>query len=206
MPSYKLNILFEDAEDLDTIYDAGEQVTLIKQTQPGQQLAWIAFDPFKNNLVEWSDNYAIYASKSKVESGATVTRLADTIATPGKRYLFEGGALHSGKKDSSLKAGEYQVYNAYPGARYLTFGMAQDVQVNGTPYPNNPINAVTVPAKQTVNFIPYEKIMVCLRNSMRNSLVFSEVTSEDLVLTYGGGATEHTIHYESGNGRFKLVS
>lgn len=205
MPSYTLNILFEDAEDLQTVYDAQERLTLMKQTEPGSQLAWIAFDPFKNNTIQWSDSYAVYAAKEKVQSGATINRLADTPATPKKIYSFADGAFASGKKASHLGPGQYEINNDYGQEDWLTFGLAQSVQVNGTAFPDHPINAVVVPYKHTAVFTPHEKITVMLRASMQNSLVMSDVASEGLTLTYGGGVVEHTIRYEANSGRFVKV-
>lgn len=206
MPSYKLNILFDEQSDLQTIYQAKERLTLMKQTEPGAQLAWIAFDPFMNNTVEWTDDYALYASKSIVESGATIERLADITASQQKVYAFQNGAFAEGQKSPELSPGQYQVDNNYTQEDWLTFGLAQHVQVNGTALPNRPINAVVVPRDHSAVFTPYEKIKVMLRASMRNSLVVSDVASNAITLTYGGGVTEHTIRYEASGGKFVSVS
>jgi hypothetical protein len=206
MPSYKLNVLFDSKEDLQTIYTAKERLTLMKQTEPGATLAWIAFDPFMNNTVSWTDTYALYASKSIVEAGATIDRLDDIEAAQQKVYAFSQGAFAEGQKSSDLSAGQYKVINDYASEDWLTFGMAQHVQVNGTAYPNHPINAVVVPREHTAVFTPYEKVKVSLRAHMRNSLVVSDVSNEGLTLTYGGGVTEHTIRYESTSGKFVKVS
>lgn len=206
MPSYTLNILFDEQTDLQTIYQAKERLTLMKQTEPGSQLAWIAFDPFMNNTVEWTDTYAVYASKKIVEAGATIDRLADIEASQQKVYAFQNGGFLEGQKSSQLTPGQYQVNNNYAQEEWLTFGMAQDVQVNGTAFPSHPINAVVVPRDHTAVFTPYEKIKVMLRASMRNSLVVSDVSSNALTLTYGGGVTEHTIRYEPSGGKFVKVS
>lgn len=205
MPTYTLNIEF-DAADLPTIYKAKEKVVLIKQTEPGNSLAWITFDPFTNNTVDWTDNYALYASKVSVEEGATIRRLANTTASPRKRYTFNQGAFLPPADAPQLSQGQYEVFNDYGEEPWLTFGLAQDVNVNGTAYVNSPINAAVVPYKHTAKFTPFEKIKVYLGVNMQQSLVITSVASEALTLDFGASSIEQSIKYVASSGRFVLNS
>jgi hypothetical protein len=206
MSTYKLNVLFDGKADLQTIYTANQRVTLMKQTEPGQQLAWVAFDPFMNNVVEWTDTYALYAAKGEMIGGGTIQPLSTTQASPQKVYTFSQGAFGDGEASSELSPGQYKVVNGFTSADWLTFGLAQAATVNGTAHTNRPVNAVVVPREQSAVFTPHGQIEVTLRKAAYDSLIVSEVASQPLILTYGNGVSEHTIRYDSTSGRFVPVS
>ncbi|MGB0523078.1 MAG: hypothetical protein ACPGJS_08965 [Flammeovirgaceae bacterium] len=202
MPKYQLNIDFESS-DLKTIAQAGEQVILMKQTDGGTPVAWVSIDPFNNNTVEWEENYALYASMTEVQNGATIHKLSDTEAKPMVVYPFTSyGAMGTAKADSSLTQGQYAVVNNYEKTDILTFGLAQGVQVNGTGYAYKPLNAQPVPKRQGATFIPLTEVVVFLDAKLEDGMVITEVRSRATTLTFGGNITDITVKYDSNSGLF----
>jgi hypothetical protein len=203
MPIYTLNIDF-DKTALDTIYKAGEKVTMIKQVANGTPVAWVSFYPFENNSVVWEEDYALYASTTEIQSGATIMKMSDEQASEQMMYDFQSGNFGVPVPSGQLSKGMYGVTNMTPidQAVGLTFGLAQSVQVNGTAYVNKPINADYVPSKHTSTFTPYEVIKLFLGNEINDGMVVSEVFSNALTLTFGGDISELTAKYSAINGSF----
>jgi len=74
MPTYTLSIPIDPAS-LKTIYASNEKLTLVKQTDPSQaEVAWVAFAPFENNTVTWSEQYAVSAAQTKWKAGASIEK------------------------------------------------------------------------------------------------------------------------------------
>jgi|JI8StandDraft_2_1071088.scaffolds.fasta_scaffold04649_4 hypothetical protein len=202
MPNYQLNIVF-DTDDLQTIKAAEEKVTLMKKTNKGKPLAWVAFLPFQNNTVAWEEDYALYASKVTTQSGATIYKLSDVDASPMVSYPFQDyGAFGIPVQDSSIKKGQYKVVNNYQDEAFLTFGLAQGVQVNGTAFPNRPINASIVPREHDATFIPLTEVVIFLDSQVTSGMVITEVSSPQTPLIFGGDVTEITVKYDSNSGLF----
>lgn len=205
MPSYTLNIDI-DSSDLNPIYNAGELITITKQTSSGSAVAWVAFSPFENNTVTWTDSYALYASNTSIQAGAVISQMSNVAATPGSLYPFANGAFGASSPDPTLPPNTYEISNGMPQFPQLTFGLAQGVQVNGTGFPNNPINAQPVPASQTATFTPYDTISVFLMSQVQTSQVLTTVVSKSIQLTFGGSTTSQTISYDAQTGGWDLVS
>jgi hypothetical protein len=199
MPNYTLNVDFDPGE-LAPIYAANEQVTIVKQSRDGKPVAWVAFVPFQNNTVTWKDSYALYASNTLAESGAIISQLSNTAASPGLQYAFAEGKFDSGTPDSDLPPNTYDIVNQMAGFNELTFGLAQDVQVNGTAQPNHPINAQIVPLHQSAQFTPLDKITVFLQSNVQSGMVLTTVKSASIELSFGGATTSRTLSYRAGSG------
>jgi len=202
MPNYQLNVVFE-SDDLQTIKAAGEKVTLLKKTNSGVPLAWVAFLPFQKNTVAWEEDYALYASKVATQSGATIYKLSDVDANPMVCYPFQDyGAFGVPIQDNNIKKGQYKISNNYQDEAMLTFGLAQGVQVNGTAFPNKPINAAIVPRDHEATFIPLTEIVIFLDSKISSGMVITEVSSTPTTLTFGGDTTEITVKYDAHSGLF----
>jgi hypothetical protein len=87
----------------------------------------------------------------------------------------------------------------------LVFGLAQDVQANGTQHTVSPIHAQNVPGYPFATFTPYEKVKVYLHASATNGMVGPEVSSDVCGITFGGDITTVTVRYEPSTGNFVQV-
>ncbi len=58
MKNYKLNIRISE-NSMKSLYQRQEKIVLVKHTMEENdfKVAWVAFRPFMNNIVEWKDEY-----------------------------------------------------------------------------------------------------------------------------------------------------
>lgn len=205
MPRFNLNIKF-DSSDLQTIVKAGQKVTLVKQNKQGSNLAWVAFQPFENNTLEWETNYAVYCSNQELQSGVQINKLSDIMATPALKYIFKDGAFTADNNSGDIfRTDSYYVKNEMAGYDSLTFGLAQGIYVNGKAVPNRPINAVTVPFMHNISFSPLEIVNVYLEADIKESMVITNVNTTPLQLTFGNGVDTINIKYNKNSGTFFAV-
>ncbi len=202
MPNYNLNISFE-AADLSTIISANQKVTLVKQNNQGINLAWVAFQPFQHNTLEWKSDYALYCSNSELQSGVQINKLSDVMATAALKYIFKNACFSSTKDAGELLLPDsYYVRNEMDGYDALTFGLAQGIYVNGKAIPNRPINAVMVPFMHNTSFTPYEIVNVYLEANIKESMVVTNVSTNPITLVFGGGIDTINIKYNRASGSF----
>jgi hypothetical protein len=199
MPNYSLNIDI-DPTDLQTIYAANELVTIVKQSAAGPSVAWVAFLPFEATTLTWTDSYALYASNTSVQGGAVINQLSNILAGPGLNYPFLNGDFGTATPDGTLPPNTYETVNQMSAFPLLTFGLAQDIQINGMAQPNRPINAQAVPLNQTATFTPFDNITVFLQSQVQSSMMLTTVTSQSIALQFGGSTTSQTISYTAANG------
>lgn len=198
MPNYQLNADIS-AADLATIHAAGQSIVLLKLTGSGTPLSWVAFTPMEGNSVQWVESYALYASTSEVTSGTTITMMSQTAASPQQNYpLTAAGAFGPPVQDTTIGVDTYESVNNFAAFPLMSFGLAQGVQVNGTAFPYQPINAQAVPLNQTVTFAPLTEVVIFLETNITSGMVITEVLSNSTTLTFGNGINDITVAYESG--------
>ncbi len=212
-PTFKLNVNF-NPQDLSLINSAVELVTIVKQTD-GPSVVWIAFSPFENNSVVWTEAYSWYAATAKPSVGAVITPNSKTQASPQMSYTFAGGVFDAGTPDPILPKGTYKVTNNESTTPSMTFGLAQAATVNGGASVTNPVNTELVPAQQAETAVPQETILVFLRSGATPGLVLSAssassasgasklvVESAPIYLTFTSSITELTIQYDAASAQF----
>ena len=209
MPNYSLNVEF-DEKDLPILHKAKQKVIIVKHTnaddnENSNHVAWVTFTPYIHNSVDWSTEFALYASTSLSQNGATINKLSDKMASPKLNYIFDEAIFQKAKAVPSLGSNTFAVTNEMAEEPALTFGLAQNVNVNNTAYANHPINAILVPRGQTAEMTPIERIDVYLQSNINNSTVISQISSLSLEVEYSGEETEHTIKYDGITGRFVPV-
>lgn len=206
MPKYKLNIKISE-KDLQVLYRANEKIVIVKHTAEDSdtQVAWVTFGPFMNNTVEWETQFALYASNTELQSGASINKLSDIAASTQTIYQFKEGIFQSPISESTIGSNTYALRHAMSGYPVLTFGLAQSVAVNGEGFANHPINAIYVPFGQAATMTPIETLDVYLKNDINSSTVISHIMSEKLTVSYTE-ESEHTIAFDGRTGAFYLVS
>lgn len=203
MSSYKLNINFTE-EALKTIYGAHQRVALTKAVEGnvGKAVIWVATLPFERNLIEWEENYMLYSSREEVQNGATIKKLSDTNSIDNVVYDFNSAIFQNAKPSDCVSANEYAVHNGMDSYESLTFGLAQEVKVNGQTKEGNPINALTLPYNHTAVMSPVEKVRVFLASSVDDGIVMSKQFSNAIEVEFRGSETEKTITYDCAKGMF----
>lgn len=205
MASYRLNISFNES-DLDLIYSTGEKVVIVKHTEGNadSQVAWVTFSPLMYNTIDWTNDFAVYASTTDLQNGATINMMSNKMASTQILYNFKNGYFKDPTPDENIGANTYAIMNNYLNKKALTFGLAQSVVVNDEAFPNKPINGILVPYGQTAQMTPIEKIDIYLMCDIETSTVVSKITSPVLTITYTAEETCHSIEYNGNSGKFFL--
>jgi hypothetical protein len=200
MANYALNLIFS-GKDLDIIDRCRQKVVIAKQSTNGSKTAWITFDPFEYNSVEWTEQYALYASTSEVKKGATIRKMSDCTALQQVNSVFERGWFAE-FQPQPLPNNTFKITHKNADSGVLTFGLAQNVIVNGSMFDNHPINAVPVAYGHSATMSPIERIDVYLAANLDTAMVLTEVDSPVISLAYSGDTTEFSIEYNSDTGMF----
>lgn len=203
MSSYRLNINFTE-EALKVIYAAHQKLALTKAVagNMGKAVVWVSTLPFARNTIEWKENYMLYSSMEEVQNGANIKKLSDTSAIDNVVYDFSSAIFQNAKSSDCVSANEYAVHNAMDQYGSLTFGLAQEVKVNGQTKEGNPINALTLPYNHTAVMSPVEKVKIFLANSVDDGIVLSKQFSNAIEVEFRGNEIEKTITYDCEKGMF----
>lgn len=203
MSYYKLNINFPD-DALKTIYAAKQKLALVKSVEGdgGQPVIWIATSPFESNVVEWNNEYQLYASKQEARNGATIKKLSETKAIDNVIFKFKEGIFQDAKTDDKIGANKYGVHNSMDEYPSMTFGLAASVEVNGNKESGKPINAILLPYNHSACFSPIEKVRVFLSADIDDGVVQTSEFSNTLQIVFKGNETEKSIRYDTAKGIF----
>jgi len=201
MSQYGLTIQFETA-DVHNINKECKKLTIVKKVggQSGNQVAWITFNPFENNEVNWTEKYGVYASSTEVKAGATIAKIsAVNPASDACLYPFETGAFND--PETGIDPNDYAVKNMYKDGKQFTFGLAQSVTANGSKFDASPLNAIAGFPSDKLIFTPIEVVSVFLHAHYDNGVIISNVDSEGLEVDLTD-VPEQTIHYDHNSGLF----
>jgi hypothetical protein len=203
---FKLNLLIKEP-DLRIITTSGLKITIAKPVGDGSpNVAWLVFDPFMANTVEWSEEYGLYASTSRIDQGAVITRISEKPpkVTDGESYVFGKSGTVFDPGDDYCEDGSFRIKNLMGGPAYpsLTFGLTQTALINNNRIEAACINAAVVPSKLDVIFKPLTRVFVWLQSSYCSGTVITTIMSTLAEAVFGGGVNENSLVYDSGKGHF----
>ncbi len=203
MSKYKVEIKFA-TDALKAIYAAGERLAITKEVtgNKGKSVTWVSTLPFENNVIEWEEDYLLYASRQEVQAGAMISKLSEEVGVCGAMYSFESGIFQNARAVECVGKNEYGLQNGMDMYPHLSFGLAQPVRVNDELQMGNPINVLTVPYNHMAVMSPKEKIKVFLAADLDNGVVISREFSNALEVEYVGNETEKTVVYDQKSGMF----
>lgn len=203
MSKYKVTIKFTP-KALKAIYAAGERLALTKEVvgNKGKSVTWVSTLPFESNVIEWEEDYLLYASRQETQAGAVISKLSEESAICGTMYSFEDGIFENAHTAECVGKNEYGLQNCMDMYPYLSFGLAQPVRVNDEFQAGNPINVLTVPYNHMAVMSPREKIKIFLAADLDNGVVISREFSNSLEVEYIGTDTEKTVVYDYESGMF----
>lgn len=189
MPSYTLNIDFS-AADLGTLFPGSQNIVITKQIGgDGRGLvAWLALKPGESHTVNWSEDYALYATTS-----------GEHTASP---QVLEWQSGH--KPGLTLPVDTVGLVNQYLRQPGTTFGLEQEARISATELPASSINATLGPMDHQAAFQLPEKIQVFMQSNIDSSMVLAETNSNAIDLIFGAGVNEQTIVYSPEAGGFVL--
>jgi hypothetical protein len=205
MATYQLTLNIDD-EDLQRIRAAGERIVLAGSVNGESNVAWVVFDPFSSNTVEWQDDFAVYASTTVIQTGVQIM-LATQSGMPaqiGSLYALEQSMTFAGP-DSGGSPGCYTIRNDIPSRYYpaLTFGLIQAASVNGRGFPSTgPVYAAAIEADKTAALTPTQDVLVWLQTNVVSGMIVDPGTVQVTKVRFGGGVSSVTLRYDGSLGIF----
>lgn len=168
----------------------------------GDSVIWVATLPFENNVIEWENNYQLYASRQEVLHGATIAKMSETAGITSLEFEFKNGIFQNAQPSKAVGSNQYEIHNAMDAYSSLTFGLAEAVRVNGEMQNGKPINAVLLPYNHTAVKSPVEKIQVFMARDIDDGIVQTREYGNVISLTYSGNESEKFIRYDETQGIF----
>lgn len=212
MPTYTLDLSI-DAQDLQTIENAGENIIIAKPVNSAANtpnVAWLSINPLEGNQVVWTEEYAMYASTTSIQSGANIFQTSATSypALDGICYdLNPSGVFTSPVAGPQpVNPGSYSTLNNYTSLQAMTLGLTQSATTTSGNFTLSPINAQSVPTNQQVIFTPYTTVWVWLQAQVSSGVIITSVYSQVAVVTFGGSVTTQSLTYDSTHGQFEPTS
>jgi hypothetical protein len=209
MPTYTLRTAFTQ-QDLERFYATGTNIVVAKPNGGGApNVAWIVFRPLIDNSMTWTDEYGIYASNTDLIAGAVLSQMSKTgyPAEPAKMYELAPAGAFVGP-GSNTPAGSYTALNSYDNLPkgYLTFGLYQRAEVNGSRVDANAVSAAPVLYGSTAQITPFTTVYLWTQSSVVGNSVITTVTSEQTIVTFGGSVTQVSLRYDATTGKFVPAS
>lgn len=212
MATYKLNLSIGE-DDVRQLNNLGRKIVIVKCTEEDTVassgeiitgVAWITFKPWQQTLVKWQNSFAVYASDTDIQSGATITTQAIRNAVPSvKLYSFTPNNIFEESSKLDTHDNTYYVNNNCGDNEVYTFGLAQSVTVQNKHFDMNPINAVHVLNKDHAYFTPIEKVKIFIQSNARDSKVIT-VTQTDTLEVDMTKKPEAFVRYDRDLNKFVL--
>lgn len=208
MLSFMLETAFTQ-QDLDRIYTSGSNVVVAKPNNGGApNVAWIVYRPLVDNVIEWEEQYGIYASNADVINGAVLTQMSQTDVPASDNVLYPfTPSGYFGPPESGGVSGSFTARNDYDNLPkgYLTMGLFQKATVNGSTGPANAVSAAPVIYRSKAQMTPFTTVYLWIQSQVRSNTVVTNVTSPQTRVTFGGGVTKVSLRYNANTGTFLPV-
>ncbi len=204
MTTYQLTINIDKA-GLDSIYGAGQTVTLVKSLTsfPGSTgnlpIAWISFQPLEQNIITWTEDYSVYATTTQLKGGASIVMSSTQEAQEGIMYTFEQGSFSTG---SDAPSDVYSVTNQQKSGTF-NFGLAQTAVINGVTA-SAPVSAWPVLYTENTTFTPLETVSVFLSSYNNNGVVITQVASTALPVSLSSQSPTAELQFNDATNSFSL--
>jgi hypothetical protein len=209
MPTFTLNTTFtQDA--LTMLYATGTNVVVAKPSAGGSapNVAWVAFRPLIANAMTWQEQYGIYCSTSSIQNGALLTQMSQAPfpAGDGQKYALTAAGFF-GPPQTGGMPGSYTATNQYnnlppSGPGYLTFGLFQNANVNGSAMTGNAVSAAPVPYQSTAVMTPFTTVYLWTQSQVLSNTVVTSVTSVQTQVIFGGPVTTVSLTFDPATGGF----
>ncbi|MFN9631271.1 MAG: hypothetical protein ACK59A_13735 [Cyanobacteriota bacterium] len=203
MPNYTLNISF-DSKGLQAITQAGQVVTIVKLTSStSKPVAWISFQPQQENQIIWTEQYAVYASTTNLQSGAKIITSATANAVGGSSYNINSAGYFDARVQGATDVNSYEIINGdqnlmVNGNEMVAAGLLQAATVNGFQL-SAPMCASYILYNQSGIFTPIETIQVFTSSYSNNGMVISSVSGNALTVTYTTNTSANITYNDQSN-------
>lgn len=218
MNTFTVNIAI-DATDLAVINFASESLTIVlgvtavvtsasKVGAAQPALVWLAFAPFENNVISFSDSgFLVYAAATMPAPGAVILVGSQATAVAGMVQVFQtDGTFGPAQSGVGLGQNTFAISNLYPAsAGYTAFGLCLAATVNGVAVPATPVIANVTPNMQQAQFSPNYGVQVFLQSGTANAMVLPNLIAALPVFQLSATQTTLNLHYNAKIGGFQVV-
>lgn len=211
------------AADLKTIQSSGQKITICKQlnkpyvavdmafdvavksmgssTSNAFPIAWLVFSPFQTNLIQWNNEYSFFASSTSIVAGNVIFMNASSSVQSSLLYSFSSDGF------SVLSTNALQGYFNLKNLQsdLSSFGLAQEVEINGAQVGLQAVNMVTILNNQEANFQSSETVCVFLSNTEQSSTILPRVASSALTVELTPSTPTVTLGFNGANNSFYLA-
>jgi hypothetical protein len=205
---FTLDVAFTN-DQLQVLYATGTNVIVAKPAAGGStpNVAWLVFKPLGGNEIVWDEEYGIYASTAAITNGAKLTQLSSVPvpAADAKTYTLEDSGAITGP-DPGGDPHTFNLVNQYSNKPYMTIGLFQNANVNGTDILKSAISAAPVLLASTAVMTPYTTVYIWLQSNVTGNCVVTNVTSPMTKLLFGGSTSQISVAYDSASGKFLPAS
>jgi hypothetical protein len=205
MTVYSLELSFT-AEQLKVLFAADAKVAIAKPLKDDlPSLRWVTFQPFEHNLVEWEEQYGIYASLAGVSGGGGVTQecKSEFPAGAGRLYALQSqGCFGPPSTEEGLDPASYYAANSFAGVPAMTLGLFQNAQVNGGERLASPVSAELTPYAFRARMTPDSTVYVWTQSGGDGASGISQVTSPPTRVAFADGATSKALAFDSSTATF----
>jgi hypothetical protein len=204
MSPYSLELSFTP-EQLKVLCAAGGRVAIAKPLKDGlPSLRWLSFRPFEMNVVEWEEQYGIYASLAAPGDGS-VTQVcrSDFPAYPGRLYALQPqGCFGPPSAEEGLDPASYYAANSFAGVPAVTLGLFQNAQVNGQERLAGPVSAELIPQAFRARITPNTTVYVWIQSGGEGGAGVSQVTSPPTRVAFADGITSRAFAFDPSTATF----
>jgi hypothetical protein len=209
MSAYSLRLSFTP-EQLRVLYGAGACVAIAKPLEEGPpNLRWLTFRPFEANLVEWKEQYGIYASPAGVLGDGSVMQVcrSEFPAYAGQLYpLQPEGCFGSPSAEEELDSASFYAANSFAGGAAMTFGLFQGAHVNGQEQLASPVSAELTPHAFRARMTPDTTVYVWIQSGGERGAGGSQVTSPPTRVAFADGITSRAFAFDPSKATFMPVA
>jgi len=202
--TFNLGVTFTN-DQLAILYATGTNVVVAKPSAGGSipNVAWLVFKALPANKITWDEEYGIYASTQNITNGATLTQLSSVPlpAADNKSYTLQDSGVIVGPASGGTPYA-FTLLNQYSNQPYMTAGLYQNANVNGTDILSSAISAAPVIYQSTAVMTPFTTVYIWLQSNVKGNCVVTSVTSPMTKLVFGGGVDNISVAYDSASGTF----
>jgi hypothetical protein len=205
MSAFSISTAFNQ-QDLERFYASGSNVVVAKPTGGSQpNVAWVVYRPLINNMLNWEENYGIYASNVDVQNGARLTQMSATPypAVASMLYTMQASGAITGPNTGGAP-NAYSILNTYNNLPkgYLTMGLFQNANVDGIDLIGNAVSAAGVIYNSTATMVPLTTVYLWLQSQVVSNTVVTTVTSPMTRVTLSASSPAAALVYNPLTGTF----
>lgn len=202
--SFTINISI-DQQGIASIQKARKYVTIVQQVESslgieGLPVAWLVVPPMEKIVIEFGEDYFLYASEAVLAPGMLLKPFAQTESPAQEGWVYTLNA-----QGFSGASGAGTTYNVLSQLGQVVVGLAQSAKIDGAPS-QGLLNANNLANNQTLSFTPQLIFQVFLYSHEENGTILQMVPGDACRFTLTAEAPTVDLVYNDNHGIFSVGS